>query len=671
MGWLNPWLYRKSHITNGVVGGGEGNHIGIKVYYGAGSDGTETIDGVIWGKVYLDSKSETDFVDFRPTDDDGDTILDHALIEKTDSSYAMFWVRVDDDCSSNQTIYIYYGNAGASSASNMRNTFPTFGEDFLTQSITPKYITNWTKSGNNPLKDLNKQGWLVGVYSNYGGEDKIYLFFQWYGLGHTTMNCISFTRANFETVGNWTDHGTIFTTTQSWSDQGMEPHGILWEAQAMADAREGVGSGLGTRKWRIYYGGNTTGGLGTSGIGFITASEDNLLSWGEYSGNPVIPKYCVQGTEGHHDCKAGIYDNKAFVFSQWYGTVKGSVSVCHFSVSDDGINNWMHGQYNWARPYEAGPIGTIVPFDTGLMICGMPGSTYLGDDYYLYFVVNGHEKREHAGNPILSGGGGGAWDEGLAWYTLVIDKDGDANLNGVGTYYLYYVGATDWNGAFKLGVATADTLTEPGASNTDLESLGWRFDTVGTGFVIDSANNRAKIERKSGETVWAIHDYFLYNYNKYVLEGTVEFAQIDKNFQTPIWVERGAVDKLAILGHGDGYIYYASAGGYTKSSETYIADTKYRFKIIIDETTHLADIWFNGVEIVSGVSYIGSPTNDPDKWSIYNNGTGGIFYVYYTFMRENIDPGHGAWGSEEAFGFGSDLRGGREFSRFSRISGRR
>lgn len=143
MAWLSGYNYRKSHVINSAVGAGTDYPIGIKVYYGAGVDGTESVEGVTFGKVYCDSKCKTDFGDIRFTDDDGDTELDYWMQEKTDSDYALFWVEVADNLGSNQSIYIYYGNVSATTTSNGVNTF-TFFDDFSGANVD--FTTRWTSA---------------------------------------------------------------------------------------------------------------------------------------------------------------------------------------------------------------------------------------------------------------------------------------------------------------------------------------------------------------------------------------------------------------------------------------------------------------------------------------------------------------------------------------------
>ena len=128
---LAGWPYRKSHTITGTAAGGQNDyHVGVKVYYGAGADGTEAVDGVTFGKVYLGGKCETDFTDIRFTGPDGQTLLGYWLEDKTDSNFALFWVRVPSIPASPGTmqIYIYYGASGVPSLSD--TGILIFGEEF-------------------------------------------------------------------------------------------------------------------------------------------------------------------------------------------------------------------------------------------------------------------------------------------------------------------------------------------------------------------------------------------------------------------------------------------------------------------------------------------------------------------------------------------------------------
>jgi hypothetical protein len=135
MGWLSGFSFRKSHIINAASGAGTNYQVRVKAHYGSGIDSGE--------EVYLNSHCRTDFGDVRFTDDDGTTLLDYWMESKVDSDYAIFWVEVADDLSTNPaTIYVYYGNPSATTTSNGDNTF-IFFDDFLGASLnTDKWDAN-------------------------------------------------------------------------------------------------------------------------------------------------------------------------------------------------------------------------------------------------------------------------------------------------------------------------------------------------------------------------------------------------------------------------------------------------------------------------------------------------------------------------------------------------
>ncbi|OGC79606.1 hypothetical protein A3K01_03050 [candidate division WWE3 bacterium RIFOXYD1_FULL_43_17] len=113
--------------------------------------------------VDYDSDMNSDFSDIRFTDSAG-TELDHWLESKTNNSIAKYWVEVPTLAASTTTsIFLFYGNSGASSASNGDNTFAFF-DDFSGAAVdTNKWIvvdgTGITVSGG-VLNATSTTGWL-------------------------------------------------------------------------------------------------------------------------------------------------------------------------------------------------------------------------------------------------------------------------------------------------------------------------------------------------------------------------------------------------------------------------------------------------------------------------------------------------------------------------------
>lgn len=113
---------------------------------------------------YMDSKSQADFDDVRFTDNDGDTLLDYWTEEKTDSDSAVFWVKVADNLNTTDVqIYVYYGNAGASSISNGTDTL-IFFDDFEDQDFE-----EWDNSGS--CWSISSAQAAQGTYSAFADSD--------------------------------------------------------------------------------------------------------------------------------------------------------------------------------------------------------------------------------------------------------------------------------------------------------------------------------------------------------------------------------------------------------------------------------------------------------------------------------------------------------------------
>ncbi len=94
-----------------------------------------------------DTDMQPDFDDLRFTSSDGTTELSYWLESKTDSTTATIWVKIPSLASGDNTIYMYYANASAITASNGDNTFAFF-DDFSGTSIN---TNKWTVTGSPSL----------------------------------------------------------------------------------------------------------------------------------------------------------------------------------------------------------------------------------------------------------------------------------------------------------------------------------------------------------------------------------------------------------------------------------------------------------------------------------------------------------------------------------------
>jgi len=134
MGWLSGWAYRKQITITGSTGAGTNYQVLLKVGESSGASGYNFHLGENSASFPTD---KNDGGDLRFTDDDETTLLDF-WVEKIEGTSpnrtAYIWVEVADDLGSNQNIYCYYGNSGASNASNIGNTF-LLGDDFEGDSL--------------------------------------------------------------------------------------------------------------------------------------------------------------------------------------------------------------------------------------------------------------------------------------------------------------------------------------------------------------------------------------------------------------------------------------------------------------------------------------------------------------------------------------------------------
>jgi hypothetical protein len=157
---FNPVLGHSSSggwDANAVLRGAVSNFNGIFHFAYGGFDGTsfrcgKTILKITssdsGGDVFLNGLCRSDFGDIRFTGNDGVTPLDYWLESETDSTSAVFWVKIADDISvGNSAIYVYYGKSDATTTSNGPNTF-LFFDDF--SGTLDKWIVihgAWSVSG--------------------------------------------------------------------------------------------------------------------------------------------------------------------------------------------------------------------------------------------------------------------------------------------------------------------------------------------------------------------------------------------------------------------------------------------------------------------------------------------------------------------------------------------
>jgi hypothetical protein len=180
--------------------------------------------------ITYDSDMQPDFDDLRFTSADGTTELSYWLESKTDSTTAIVWVKVPSLASGDNTLYMYYANASATTASNGDNTFLFFDHFDALPSATKWDITgtpaqggsvvsigSTTGSGYKRIQSKAKFGTntairVLGIVSDYiassnaegfgydtGSLNTIAMFLCGYPTANT-LNAYTYSASNYEGV---------------------------------------------------------------------------------------------------------------------------------------------------------------------------------------------------------------------------------------------------------------------------------------------------------------------------------------------------------------------------------------------------------------------------------------------------------------------------------------
>jgi hypothetical protein len=124
------WSYKKAIVVDQTDDIGATNYqMKITVHYG----GADVDDNEATGVIHTPNASVADFDDLRFTQSNGTTLIDYWIESKTDSNNAVVWVEIPMlDDAADTTIYMYYGNAGASAVGTSQEmgtaTFTLFDE---------------------------------------------------------------------------------------------------------------------------------------------------------------------------------------------------------------------------------------------------------------------------------------------------------------------------------------------------------------------------------------------------------------------------------------------------------------------------------------------------------------------------------------------------------------
>lgn len=285
------------------------------------------------------SKALSDGGDLRVTAADGTTELPF-WIETWDAAaqQAVIWVQVPSIPTAGTTIYLYYGNAAATTASNGQATwvaYDGFEENDVGTIPTAPGPSSWTKYAGNPVMGCSRCGFAsvfydsdTGIYHSYSSWTSI--------LHYTSTNGI-----------DWTADADnpILTASQPWEGSNVGVP-MVWK-------EDGV--------WNMLYRGGSPDRIG------LATSPDGV-NWTKSSENPVL-----QGDPGEWDDRDldpwGVI-KVGSTYYLWYNTISsipGEGRATGLATSTD-LTTWTKDPNN--------------PIFTGGRFCAFP-FRYDGDYYLL------------------------------------------------------------------------------------------------------------------------------------------------------------------------------------------------------------------------------------------------------------------------------------------------
>ena len=202
-GWLTGWDYRQGLTITNSSGAGTDYQVNTTITY--------------------DSEMQVDFDDIRFTDDDGSTLLDYWLESKIDSTSAEVWVKVADNLTSTQVIYMYYGNDAVSTTSSGADTFE-FYEDWTTEAIGAQ----WTIENTDGSVSFNAAGATHGSIIKVEGNDGAFVYSFYSDSDYNSSYALRFRSNTEKTVG------ASQSTKQGWSDADANGYAMIESYQGAA-----------------------------------------------------------------------------------------------------------------------------------------------------------------------------------------------------------------------------------------------------------------------------------------------------------------------------------------------------------------------------------------------------------------------------------------------------
>ena len=461
------WHYRRNIPITGSVGAGTGYQVFLNVTWTA--------------------NMQSDFDDLLFIDSDDSTPLSYWIESYTNESFALVWVKVLDDLDSNQTMNMYYGNAGASSASNGIDTF-LFFDDFNDGSLDTtnwheEYTTGDPSESGGVLTYTNPSGWgswgtnerwgagiALGGLVNTSAESNYF----WYGLDERTYDGSTLGAgvdqatvvydgskkylANVQGTPHTNSRTTLYTSyivsEIQWTTdvEFYESHSLVSTLAYLPEDTMGIQmliNGANDLNLDWVYVRNCTDTEPVVGTFGTEENNINARPWpnGEWIQNsePILTE--TGGTNEPqviYDTDPQILTTETYVWKMWYRVGWSTVSI-YYAESTNGIN--------WTK-YESNPVLDETNNHYCPFILKHEGVYYLYAGYgpwqgdTLYNSSDGISwSIMNSGDPVIEVGTGSDWDSyAIGNVAVLVNSSGVWNM----IYEAYAVGSY-----WKLGLATS------------------------------------------------------------------------------------------------------------------------------------------------------------------------------------------------------------------------
>ncbi len=204
----------------------------------------------------------------------------------------------------------------------------------------------------------------------------------------------------------------------------------------------------GPQVWKLWYEGVPAGN--TSRVGYATSADG--VTWTKYAGNPImVPSEVWEGAPAGETSPTTVLREHG-VYKMWYHGFQDRVRRIGYATSTDGIT--------WTK-YPGNPV--LVPGPPGAWDQGSvaePHVVKVGATYYMFYMhaqdpqgeglatsPDGIRWTKYAGNPLLTRGSAGTWD--------------DKAMQGGGVFYdgrAFHMWFRGYNTSFATALGYASSL---------------------------------------------------------------------------------------------------------------------------------------------------------------------------------------------------------------------